>query len=239
MKDKLKNIIRPFIIFILLLALVAISYIILDEFNLTKISKEKIQEIVKSSGPFGPLLFILITFLQVTFIPIPASVTIIAGSYLFGPWLSFLYSVIGLFFGGLFAFFLGKKIGRPFVNWLVNDKEKVDKWIKKLKGREKILLFFMLLMPFFPDDLLCSIAGLLPINYPIFIFMSLFTRITSTATTLVFMSGEIIPYSGWGLVLIVIMLLISIILFIFSIKYTDKIEKFYNSIINKIYKKKR
>ena len=38
---------------------------------------------------------------------------------------------------------LGRKIGRPFVNWIVGDKETVDYYLKKLKGKETIILFFM------------------------------------------------------------------------------------------------
>ena len=61
----------------------------------------------------------------------------------------------------------------------------------------------MFLLPMFPDDILCSIAGIMPITYSVFIFMQLITRFTSIGGTLLFMSGEIIPYHGWGLVLII------------------------------------
>ena len=56
------------------------------------ISKEEIRDIVKQSGIWAPLVYILVSFLQVTFVPLPGAVTILAGSYLFGFWASFLYS---------------------------------------------------------------------------------------------------------------------------------------------------
>ena len=48
--------------------------------------------------------------------------------------------------GSIVAFYLGKALGRPFINWLSGGKEETDKWMKKLHGKEKILLFFMFLL---------------------------------------------------------------------------------------------
>ena len=146
MSEKKKTILKLLFSLIIISIIVVVFYILFRHFGLNDLSKEEMQIFIESTGVWAPIIFITITFLQVTFIPIPSTITILAGSYLFGPWLSYLYSVIGLFLGGLFAFFLGKKVGRPFVNWLVGDKEKIDKWLIKLKGREKVLLFFMLLM---------------------------------------------------------------------------------------------
>ena len=44
----------------------------------------------------------------------------------------------------------------------------------------------MFLLPMFPDDILCSIAGIMPITYSVFIFMQLITRFTSIGGTLLF-----------------------------------------------------
>ena len=234
MSEKKKTILKLLFSLIIISIIVVVFYFIFKHFGLSNLSKEEMQIFIESTGVWAPIVFITITFLQVTFIPIPSTITILAGNYLFGPWLSYLYSVIGLFLGGLFAFFLGKKVGRPFVNWLVGDKEKIDKWLIKLRGREKVLLFFMLLMPYFPDDLLCAISGLLPISYLSFIIMTIITRITSTGATLLFMSGEVIPFEGWGIPITILLILIGIVAFILSIKYSDKIDLFFKNLSDKI-----
>ena len=162
--------------------------------------------------------------MQVTFVPIPGSITILAGNYLFGPWLSYLYSFIGMFLGSLLAFFLGKVIGRRFVNWIVGDKQTVDYYIKKLKGKEVIILFFMFVLPMFPDDILCSLAGIMPISWPVFIFIQIITRITSIGATLFFMSGEIIPYEGWGIAVLIVLGIVCIISFIYAYKNSEKLN---------------
>ncbi len=200
-------------------------------------NKETVQSIVSQSGGYAVLVFILLSFLQVTFIPIPGAVTILAGNYLFGFWESLLYSYIGMLIGALLAFYLGRKIGRPFVNWVVGDKELVDKYLMRLKGKETVLLFFMFLFPMFPDDLLCSIAGITPITWFKFIVMQLITRFTSILGTLIFMSGNIIPYNGWGITLIVILCILALIAFVIAYKHAEQINKYIDNFADKITKK--
>ena len=86
---------RLLILILLLSAILLIGYLILKHFGLTKLNSEQIRDIVDKTGFWGPLVFIVISFLQVTFIPIPSTITVLAGSLMFGPWLSILYSFIG------------------------------------------------------------------------------------------------------------------------------------------------
>ena len=238
--DKKKSIIRLLFSVIILSAFIIVLLLVLKLLGLDDISQEKLQEIISSYGALGPIVFIVVSFLQATILPIPGAVSILAGNYLFGPWLSYLYSYIGIIAGSLISFILGRKLGRKFVNWIVGDKETVDYYLKKLKGKETVILFFMFLLPFFPDDALCAIAGIMPINFSVFLFIQLITRITSIGATLFFMSGEIIPYHGWGLVVLAIIGVAAIIAFIFAYKnaelLNDKLVSFINKFIPKRFK---
>ena len=237
MEKRKKTILKLIISIIIILAIILIAYLIIKHLGLDKISQEQIQDYVSNTGLLAPIVFIAITFLQVTFIPIPSTITIVAGNYLFGFWLSFLYSYIGLILGSMFAFFLGRVIGRRFVDWVVGDHETVTNYIKKMKGKENIVLFFMFLFPFFPDDALCAVAGVLSITPLSFFVMQLFTRIISILGNLLFLSGEIIPFYGWGIPVIIILVIIGIALFIFSMKYSEQIQDTLYKFINKITKK--
>ena len=237
--DVKKTIIKLVSSIIVIAIFVVLLLVLFKALGIDSLNEEKIQQEISKLGVWAPLAFIVLSFLQVTFVPIPGAVTIIAGNYLFGTWLSFLYSYIGMFLGALLAFFLGKKIGRPFVNWIVGDKETVDYYLKKLKGKETIILFFMFLLPMFPDDILCSIAGIMPITYSVFIFMQLITRFTSIGGTLLFMSGEVIPYHGWGLVLIIFLNILALVAFILAMKHSEKINDYLISFVDKHFKKKR
>lgn len=203
------------------------------------LTKEELQDFIRSTGVVAPLVYIAISFFQVTLIPIPGSVTVLAANYLFGPWLAFLYSYIGQLAGAMVAFWLGKIIGRRFANWIAGDKEEVDKLLQKLHGRENVVLFFMFLFPFFPDDVLCALAGILPITGQGFFFMQLITRATSTGATLLLMSGELIPFEDWGLIVLGAIVALGIIAFILCFKYSDKINAWADKILAKIFKSRK
>lgn len=236
--DKKKFIKKIVVSTIGLVSLFALIYFVLHIFGLTNISKEEMQEFISSTGAVAPLIYILVTFLQVTFIPIPSTVTIVVGSYLFGVGLAFIYSYIGMLIGSMLAYYLGKVLGRPFINWVSGSKEETDKWMSKLNGKENIVLFFIFLFPMFPDDLICSIAGVLPITAGSFFIMQVITRATTIAGSLIFMSGSVIPFNWWGITLIILAFLLCFIVFVYCFKHAEKINDYFGKIKRKIFKEK-
>ncbi len=240
-----------------------IGYSVLYYFDILSIfiNVYTLKEYILSTREKGVIIYILIQLLQVVFLPIPASVICIVGSLIYGPllggiyctigvllgswgepcqgslctWLSFLYSYIGMFSGALLAFFLGRKIGRPFVNWIVGDKETVDYYLKKLKGKETIILFFMFLLPMFPDDILCFIAGITKISTKKFFWVTLITRPIGVICMAYFGSGKIIPFNNWGIFVWLSILVLVIVFTIIMYKWQDKIQDF---ILTKVFQKK-
>ena len=234
-KEKLKKIvIKLIIIAIILLSIFSAIYLILDYFNLTNIKHEQIKELIDKTGPWGPIVYIFIVFLQVTFIPLPGVVVILAGNIAFGFWVTLLYCFIGMMLGSILSFKLGRVFGRPFVNWIVGDKITVNQYLKKVNGKEFVVFFFMFLLPAFPDDALCALAGITTLKWPTFILMQLITRPFSVFLTLFFMSGEIIPYKGWGIVLIIVIAILSIVSFIICFKNADRINNYLDKKIERI-----
>lgn len=231
MQDKTKKIILKITIsFVIIVTILVGLYFVFKALGLTDLTREELQEFISNSGAVAPLIFILVSFLQVTFVPIPGAITILAGNYLFGWTLSFIYSYIGMMLGAIFAWWLGKIAGRPYINWIAGGKAQANSWFKRLKGKETIFLFFAFLLPLFPDDLLCSVAGVLPIKFMTFLIIQLITRATSIGGTLLFMSGEVIPYHGWGIYVLIAIILVAIIAFILSLKYADKLNAFFDRI---------
>ena len=237
--NRSKLIKRGIISIVILVFSLVFLFFIFKKLGLMKLSQEEIQIFLQSKGALAPLLFILITFLQVTFIPIPSTITVLVGNYLFGFWVSYLYSFIGMMLGSTLAFYLGRWFGKKFIYWLVSDKDIVDTYLNKIKNKGNVLLFFMFLFPFFPDDLLCSVAGVMPISALSFILMQVFTRGVTILTTLFMLSGDIIPFYGWGIPFNICLTLILMTIFYICYKNAETISYKFSKIINKIKRNKK
>ena len=122
---------------------------------------EELRAIIRSTGAWAPLVFILIQALQVFLLPIPGLLTVGAGVLIFGPAWGFVYNYVGISIGSVLAFLLSKRYGKPFVRNMIGEKnyDKYIGWLNKGNAFDKAFaaaIFF----PVAPDDLLCYIAGL-------------------------------------------------------------------------------
>ena len=209
-------------------------------------TEELIEFIGKNGGGVPEVIFVVIQFAQVTLVPIPSTVTTVCAALLFGTqpmtfmgWLKpTLLAVAGSTIGSMLAFWLGRVFGMKLVVWLIG-KDAVNKYQHIVKGKDKLLLFFMFLFPFFPDDALCLLAGLTNMSYLGFFAMQLFCRFVGigvTVATTQFGDGimGIIPFSGWGIPVWIVAILLVLVLLFLTFKYSDKIEKFFTKIVYKM-----
>ena len=231
MKDQTQKRIKVLLRLLLLASICVVAIIGLDHLlsrlGMDQLSEEQIQEMISATGAWGPIVFIIFTFLQVTFIPIPFVISILAGNLLFGFWGSFFYSLIGTLLGSVFAFALGRKVGRPFVNWAFGDAEEVDKYLGQARGKEFVVFFFMFLLPLFPDDALCALAGMTNLNNRQFAFILAVSRPITVIGNLILWTGEVIPYNGWGILIIAFGILLSAVAFLLSLKYAEQINEIF------------
>lgn len=181
-------------------ALVLVSYIALYYSGvLEKINNvEELRKFVKESGQWGILVLFGLTLLQVVVLPIPAAVTILIGVLMYGSTVSFIVSTLGTIAGSIICFLLGKFFGYRVVAWIIGD-EKAKKYADFINEKGKIPFIVMLLFPFFPDDILCMAAGLTKMTFKFFIITVVLTRPVMIAFVSYFGTGDIIPFSGWGI----------------------------------------
>ena len=198
-------------------------------------SSEGLQNYLERAGIWMPILYIVLQYLQVILLPIPTVVSTVAGLALFGPFKTMLYSFIGIVLGSVTAFFIGRKLGYKAVVWIVGE-ETLTKWQKKLKGKDNLVLTLMFLLPLFPDDVLCFVAGLSSMSNRYFLIMMLITRIVGIAGTCY--SFDFIPFNTWwGLLIWGIFISFIIVAFILVYKNIDKIQNFFKRIRRKKNKK--
>ncbi|MDE7079744.1 MAG: VTT domain-containing protein, partial [Clostridia bacterium] len=220
-----------------LLYYIILKYDLYSKFN----SADKIKLFLSKYGAYAGLIFIVIQFLQVTIIPLPAAITTVAGVALFGVWKTLLYSSIGIISGSIFAFFLGRKFGIKLMIWLCG-KSVYEKYMKFAKGRDKIVLTMMFLFPFFPDDLLCIAAGMTNMTYWQFFAIMLITRpLNILAMEGAFKGMSAIPLTGYGIPIWIAIISVTLLTVILAFKYSSKIENAMIKLFDKlssIFKKK-
>lgn len=195
-------------------------------------SVSKFKSFILSLGFYGRSAFVLFQFLQVTFIPIPSPILIIAGSIIYGPFQAGLLSLAGILLGSAFAFFLGKIFGQKIVRFMVG-KEAQKKWTKFLNNC-KFSFVLMMLLPCFPDDILCLVAGLTDMSWTFFMVTQFITRPIGIFSVSIFSSGNLIPYHGWGLIVWAVIFILAFLLIYLSNKYSQNIESFLKRIFSRV-----
>ncbi len=181
------------------------------------------QAYLQGAGRWMPFVYVALQYLQVVLLPIPGVVSTIAGVALFGALPTIIYSLIGIVAGSLTAFFIGRKLGHKAVVWLIGAEE-LNKWQVKLKGKDLLFLTLAFLLPVFPDDILCFIAGLSSMSWRYFAVMVLISRIVSVSVTC--FSFDFIPFNTWwGLLIWATIILAIVVAFILIYKNFDKLQE--------------
>lgn len=135
------------------------------------------QSFISQMGLFGPLIFILLQVIQVIYPVIPGGMTCVLGHAIFGPVYGFIYNVIGICSGSLLSFYLSRHYGESFVKSFVSDQI-YQKYMAKLNhGRHfEYFLIAAFVLPGFPDDFLCMVAGLSKISFKRFFWITLLAK---------------------------------------------------------------
>lgn len=200
-------------------------------------SLEEARSWFESFGAWAWIIYFLIQVAQVVILPIPAQITTIAGVLIFGAWKAFLISAIAIILASYLCFGIGRWVGVK-VAYKIASKETVDKYRNLLTKKGRLLLPIMFIFPAFPDDLLCFIAGTTKMTWRYFMIITLLTRLVGVACICWLGSGELIPFSGWGIpIWIAIGILMAFAVF-FLIKYQEQIEDWIIATFTKGGKKK-
>lgn len=187
-------------------------------------SIEEFREYISSFGSWTIIVFIVCQFLQVVVLPIPSFITVGAGVLLFGPFLGAVFSCIGIILGSICAFFVGRLFGYNIVKWLIGEKA-LNKGLNAVKGKDKVILTFMFLFPFFPDDVLCFVAGITTMSSLFFISMIIIVRIVCIFISSYSMNNSIIPYdTWWGILLWILFFIITVLLTVLIYKKCNNKE---------------
>ena len=183
-------------------------------------SREEIRAMIEAAGPFAGAVYFLIQLLTVIIAPIPSNISMMAGALAMGFWAALLLGLAAIWLGSMGVFLLARRLGQRRVQLLV-DRGAMEKYLPVIREKQEVFLFLALLFPFFPDDVLCILAGLTSIPTGRFALLVLLARPWGLIFAALLGSGAFsLPLWGWAILIAAL-----IALFIWAVKYSSRIEE--------------
>ena len=181
-------------------------------------SLEGIQRYIEAFSPYSQLVFLAVQLASV--ILAPSNITAAGGALLFGMWESFLLTWLAVTAGSMIVFGLSRALGQDFADRFVGQKVS-SRYLDIIRRKQDVFLALVFLFPFFPDDLICILAGLTQIRWTRFLGIVLLFRpwglLVASAV-----GSSVISIPLWGMALIGIA---GAAFFLVGLKYGDQVEE--------------
>lgn len=166
------------------------------------------------------IIYFIIQLASVIIAPIPSNVTALAGAALFGAIPSFLLTYGAVVVGSIMVFQLARLLGQPFVERFISRRD-MDKYMEVIHRKENVFFIMAFLLPGFPDDILCFLAGLTNMPLKRFVIVVALCRPWGLLVSCV-LGSSIMDLPLWAILFIVLFALGS---FVVGMKYGDHWEE--------------
>ena len=183
-------------------------------------SEDTLAAYIQAFTPWSHLMYFAVQLFSVILAPIPSNLTAAVGGLLFGTLPAFLLTWGAVVLGSLVVFALARSLGQRFVEGLVSRKVS-EKYLDLVRRKRDVFLLLAFLFPFFPDDILCILAGLTDISWKRFLVLCLAARPWGLLVACAF-GGSALDIPIWAMALIG---LAGIAVFLLGMKYGDKLEQ--------------
>ena len=197
-------------------------------------SVEELRALIDRAGAFAGIVFFLLQMLTVIIAPIPSNVTMMAGALALGFWQAMLLGIAAIWAGSMLMFLLARRLGhRAVQRWM--DHGIMEKYLPVIEEKQDMFLFLTLLFPFFPDDMLCILAGLTSMPTARFAGIMLLARPWGLIFAALLGSGELsLPAWGWA-----VMLGVLAVIFVLAMKYSRQIEERLFDLVSRLSARRR
>lgn len=155
---KTKNI----LIVTVLLSLLVIYRQPLAEFLNVITDQQAVSAYLQSYGPLGPIVLFILLVAQVFVAVIPGHALMVTAGYVYGP-LGLCVVIASTILGSQVAFIIARRYGRDFI-YKVASPEIMQRWDGIARQQGILFYFFSFVLPIFPSDLMCYVAGLSTIS---------------------------------------------------------------------------
>ena len=224
MKEKRKKRIPNWVGILLILGLIVLLGIFLAAtgfFDSVR-SLEDMRTYVEQFQPYSYGVYFVVQLASVVLAPIPSNVTSLAGAALFGMIPAFLLTYGAVAAGSALVFWLARLLGQPFVERFVSRKD-MEKYMKLVERKQDVFFAMAFLLPGFPDDILCFLAGLTQMRFRRFLALVLLCRPWGLFVSCA-VGGNALQLPPWVLVALCAA---GIALFLLAMKYGDRAEEWF------------
>lgn len=138
---------------------------------------DEVRTLLQSLGPLAPLAYFLAEIVQIIIIPIPGQPFEVAGGWLLGMPLGTFVGVAGAVVGSMASFYIARRFGRRWVQDHVAGGVSQRVEDDRRRGqRMEWIVFWLMMIPNFPRDPLCYVAGVSGMSPRAFLLIALLGR---------------------------------------------------------------
>ena len=120
--------------------------------------QEAVSAYVQGYGALGPVVLFALLIAQVFIAIIPGHVLMVAAGYAYGP-LGLFVTILSTVLGSQVAFLIARNYGRSLI-FRIASPHLIEHWDRVAKHQGILFYFFSFVLPIFPSDLMCYVAGL-------------------------------------------------------------------------------
>ncbi|WP_227130804.1 TVP38/TMEM64 family protein [Halorubellus salinus] len=185
----------------------AASAWVVHEYASVLLSPAWARETVREFGPWAPVAYTTLQAVQVVLAPVPGQTLGFLAGYLFGAIAGTTYSMVGVVAGSWIVFRLARAYGRSAVeSWVTDDVlEGFDGFVDE---QGEAALFVVFLLPAFPDDAICFLAGLSELRERRFLGLLVVGRFPSFAAVALagdqFAREQVLPFVALATALVLV-----------------------------------
>jgi len=172
----------------------------------------QLRSFIQGFGPWAPLAMIGIQVAQVLFALVPGQVVGVTAGLSFGVVWGTTLVMVGAGIGTVLGVFIAKRYGRPAVERFV-DEATLDRFDGLADEYGMLSFALLILLPGFPDDAICLIAGLSELDFRWLVVWGTVLRLPGFLALA--MTGDTFAVHGvkWFLAAVAVLAAISLVLF--------------------------
>jgi len=194
---------KKFLVVIALLSLVIYFRQPLVELLSIISDQQAVSEYLKSFGVLGPIVLFVLMIAQVFVAVIPGHALMVTAGYVYGK-LGLLIVIASTAIGSQVAFTIARWYGRDLINKLASPQI-IERWNKAAQHQGIVFYFFAFVLPIFPSDLMCYVAGLATIAPKRFLIANILGRtVCAVFVTLIGIYGGHPPVEFWIIAIVAI-----------------------------------